>query len=178
MATKRKYIDSIQFIFLHCLSDALNFTTSSGTTIEVVGRGNHSECQTILDMFLKTAEDSWCYPKPCAIGRTYQPSVGNMLFYAIAGFVYSPTYLGALGDRNRLNISLLRQNAQVLCGKVSNVNLKNKNKQQQQQQKKKKKKKTKQKKKQKKKKTLFPYSLFDAQNKLEMLLHKLHQFQF
>lgn len=100
--------------------DASNFTTTVGTTIEVAGTGNYSECQTILDIFLKTAEDSWCYPKPCAIGRTYQPGVDNFIFYAISTFVYTPTYLKALDDKNRLDISLLKQNAQEHCGKTLN----------------------------------------------------------
>ena len=104
-------------------SDASNFTTSVGTTIEVAGTGNYAECQTILDIFLKTAGDSWCYPKPCAIGRTYQPAVDNLMFYAISSFVYAPTYLEALDDQNRLDISLLKQNAQDFCGKVCNVSL-------------------------------------------------------
>ena len=103
--------------FLHFITDNTTMSTSQGS-VHIVGSANTYKCLEILEVFLRTAEDSWCYPKPCAIGRTYQPAVGNTLFYAISAFVYAPTYLKAVDKQGRLNISLLLENAEIFCSKV------------------------------------------------------------
>jgi apyrase len=94
---------------------------SSGNSVHIMGSSNSSQCLEIIDIFLKTATDNWCYPKPCAIGRTYQPLVGNLVFYAISAFVYSPTYLNALDELGRLDMQLLKTNAVQYCQKVSRL---------------------------------------------------------
>ena len=105
------------YLTFSCFADNTTFSTSNGS-VQVAGSASIYKCLEILEFFLRTAEDSWCYPKPCAIGRTYQPAVGNTVFYAISAFVYAPTYLGAVDSHGRLNISLLLEKAEVYCSKV------------------------------------------------------------
>ncbi|XP_053402634.1 ectonucleoside triphosphate diphosphohydrolase 1-like isoform X3 [Mercenaria mercenaria] len=90
----------------------------SGKSVHIKGSSNSTQCLEIIDIFLKTADDNWCYPKPCAIGRTYQPPVGNLVFYAISAFVYTPTYLNALDELGRLDMKLLKSNAIQYCQKT------------------------------------------------------------
>ncbi|XP_060581935.1 ectonucleoside triphosphate diphosphohydrolase 1-like isoform X2 [Ruditapes philippinarum] len=102
-----------------CMLKGDNTTVlSSGNSVHIMGSSNSSQCLEIIEIFLKTAADNWCYPKPCAIGRTYQPSVGNLVFYAISAFVYSPTYLNALDELGRLDMQLLKTNAVQYCQKT------------------------------------------------------------
>lgn len=96
--------------------------TAFGKSVLINGSGNVTKCLEIIDFFLKSADDKWCHPKPCAIGRTYQPSVSGIVFYAIAAFQYAPKYLNAVNELGKLNLTLLQQNAEIYCKKVS-VNL-------------------------------------------------------
>lgn len=59
-----------------------------------------------------------CYPKPCAIGRTYQPSIGTDHFYAIAAFTYAPNSLNAADQSGILDIDKLNTTAFEYCEKV------------------------------------------------------------
>lgn len=94
---------------------------SSGESVHIKGTANTTKCLEIIDIFLKTADDNWCYPKPCAIGATYQPPVMDTEFYAIAAFVFAPTYLNASDSMGRLNISALKSNALKYCSKVNKI---------------------------------------------------------
>lgn len=82
------------------------------------GEGDPSKCLTILNSFLKSATDDMCYPKPCAIGTTYQPSLGTDNFYAIAAFTYAPESLKAVDSSGKLNIDLLNKTANNYCQKT------------------------------------------------------------
>lgn len=89
-----------------------------GKSVHIKGTANTTMCLEIIDIFLRTADDNWCYPKPCAIGRVYQPPVKDIVFYAISAFVYAPTYLAALDDMGRMNLALLKTNALKYCRKT------------------------------------------------------------
>jgi len=97
--------------------------TALGKSVQIRGSGNVTKCLDIINFFLKSADDKWCYPKPCAIGRTYQPSVRHTVFYAISAFQYAPKYLEAIDSLNRLNVSLLKRNANIYCQKVMSQQL-------------------------------------------------------
>ncbi|XP_076097849.1 ectonucleoside triphosphate diphosphohydrolase 1-like isoform X3 [Mytilus galloprovincialis] len=88
-----------------------------GATKTFIGEGNPSKCLTIINSFLKSAADDMCYPKPCAIGRTYQPSIGTDNFYAIAAFTYAPRSLGTVDSSGKLNMSRLNETAFNYCQK-------------------------------------------------------------
>lgn len=98
-------------------SDDTTFT-ALGKSVQIRGSGNVTKCLEIINIFLQSADDNWCHPKPCAIGRTYQPSVQNIVFYAIAAFQYAPTYLEAIDKHGRLDLHLLKRNAEIYCQKV------------------------------------------------------------
>lgn len=89
-----------------------------GQSVHIFGTADVAKCLNIIDHFLKTAEDNWCYPKPCAIARTYQPPVGDEVFFAVAAFRYAPEYLRAIDASDRLNVSLLRTRAETYCSKT------------------------------------------------------------
>lgn len=93
-----------------------------GATKTFIGEGNPTKCLTIINSFLKSAADDMCYPKPCAIGRTYQPSIGTDNFYAIAAFTYAPRSLGTVDSSGKLNMSRLNDTAFDYCQKVRSSN--------------------------------------------------------
>lgn len=102
-----------------CMLTGDNKTVLSlGESVHIQGSSNSEECLKIISIFLETADDSWCYPKPCAIGRTYQPPVQDLVFYAISAFAYAPTYLEALDEVGRLNLTLLKSKAAQHCSKT------------------------------------------------------------
>ena len=111
-------LDSIYHILILYIADNTTITVAN-VSVHITGAANIYKCLEILEVFLRTASDSWCYPKPCAIGRTYQPAVGKTVFYAISAFVYAPTYLEALDGEGRLNISLMLEKAERYCSQVS-----------------------------------------------------------
>lgn len=86
--------------------------------VHIIGSANTTKCLEIIQEFLQAVDDTWCYPKPCAIGSVYQPPVGDIEFYALAAFTYAPTYLKAVDEYGGLNITLLRENAEIYCRKV------------------------------------------------------------
>ncbi|KAL4238098.1 hypothetical protein ACF0H5_002810 [Mactra antiquata] len=86
-------------------------------SVHIQGTANVTKCLEIIEIFLRTADDDWCYPKPCAIGRTYQPPVKNLVFYAISAFSYAPTYLEAVDEQGLLDLTLLKTNAVEYCDK-------------------------------------------------------------
>lgn len=88
-------------------------------TVIVRGGGNPQLCLTLLEYFLQSADKDMCYPKPCAIGQTYQPPVGTDIFYAISAFYYAPNALKVLGNSKRLRIEYLNETAHIYCRKVS-----------------------------------------------------------
>jgi hypothetical protein len=58
------------------------------------------------------------YTVPCAIGQTYQPSLGTDIFFAIAAFTYAPYSLNTVNSSGILNIDLLNTTAFNYCQKV------------------------------------------------------------
>jgi hypothetical protein len=84
----------------------------------LTGEGDPSKCLTIINSFLESAADDMCYPKPCAIGQTYQPSLGTDIFFAIAAFTYAPYSLNTVNSSGILNIDLLNTTAFNYCQKV------------------------------------------------------------
>lgn len=89
----------------------------SGTKVTVLGGGDPDACLDLLQYFLRTANDDMCWPKPCAIGPIYQPSIGTDIFYAVSAFVYAPTVHGSINN-GRLDIEHLNNTAFEYCQKV------------------------------------------------------------
>ncbi|XP_067681280.1 ectonucleoside triphosphate diphosphohydrolase 8-like isoform X1 [Haliotis asinina] len=99
------------------IGDDINGTSDSGQPLKFQGTSEPSKCIQILRQLLSRAPDDRCYPKPCAIGSVYQPSIGNMLFYATQGFVYTPNTMGSLDADKHLNITHLRDASIIYCQK-------------------------------------------------------------
>ncbi|XP_041351275.1 ectonucleoside triphosphate diphosphohydrolase 1-like [Gigantopelta aegis] len=100
-----------------CPGDSTTFKDELGDTFEFRGTGNPDLCAEHIRHFLRKASDSMCQPKPCAVGAVYQPSVGNMTFYATQGFVYTLQNVKALGEDRILNITKLRAIGDEYCQK-------------------------------------------------------------
>ncbi|KAJ8308161.1 hypothetical protein KUTeg_013035 [Tegillarca granosa] len=92
---------------------------NSGTTVTVLGGGDPDNCLELLQYFLRTANHDMCWPKPCAIGPIYQPSIGTDIFYAISAFVYAPMVHGSLNNNGRLDIEHLNSTAFEYCQKTN-----------------------------------------------------------
>ncbi|WAR18661.1 ENTP1-like protein [Mya arenaria] len=105
-----------------CMLSGDNTThTAFGDSVHIYGSANVTKCLEIIDIFLKSADDSWCNPKPCAIGAVYQPPVARTDFYAISAFSYAPRHLQAVDDHGLLDIPLLKENAIAYCEKPLSV---------------------------------------------------------
>lgn len=87
------------------------------TTVIFRGSSSPSECLTIISNFLRLSYDT-CYPKPCAIGSIYQPSVGSDIFYAVAVFAFVASDLKATDSSGRLDIDKLNKTAHIYCSKT------------------------------------------------------------
>ena len=109
------------FIKLHTYFSVSDNTTHEafGVSVHVYGSANVTQCLEIINVFLKSADGNWCYQKPCAIGATYQPPVGDVDFYAISAFTYAPRHLDAVDDNGVLDVRLLMKNAASFCAKVN-----------------------------------------------------------
>ncbi|XP_061166201.1 uncharacterized protein LOC133175090 [Saccostrea echinata] len=95
-----------------------NYAYDTGDkTVTFRGSGSPSECFSIISSFLKEAHNT-CYPKPCAIGSIYQPSLGSNKFYAIEAYAYVAATLNASDSSGRLDIEKLNKTAYVYCTKT------------------------------------------------------------
>ncbi|KAL3874091.1 hypothetical protein ACJMK2_037154 [Sinanodonta woodiana] len=112
-----RFIDSVEN---PCMlkGDNTSVVDSAGNSVHVIGSGDPEKCLQIINIFLESGEEDFCHPKPCAIGRTYQPSVGGIIFYAISAFLHAPRHLGALDSLNRLNARVMKENATEHCQKA------------------------------------------------------------
>ncbi|OWF41180.1 ectonucleoside triphosphate diphosphohydrolase 8-like isoform X2 [Mizuhopecten yessoensis] len=95
--------------------DNVSYSSDDGTTVILRGDSNPTKCLEILNSFLQSAEENSCYPKPCAIGQIYQPSLGTDTFFAISAYVYAPTTLRALDPFGRLKIKAMNTSAHQYC---------------------------------------------------------------
>ncbi|KAK6181125.1 hypothetical protein SNE40_009054 [Patella caerulea] len=96
-------------------------------TMILHGSGNITQCQHIIQSFIKKAEGDECSPKPCAIGHVYQPHVSNITFYAFGAFKYAPSSLNALDESKTLNITRLQEATELQCAKnISEISEKDK----------------------------------------------------
>lgn len=98
--------------------DNVSYTMEGGNTVIVRGGSDPTKCLEILHSFLQSADDDTCYPKPCAIGQIYQPSLGTDTFFAISAYVYTPITLKAIDHFNRLQIQTLNTSAHNYCRMV------------------------------------------------------------
>ncbi|XP_071080231.1 ectonucleoside triphosphate diphosphohydrolase 8-like [Haliotis cracherodii] len=99
------------------IGDDENGTTDSGQPLKFQGTSEPSKCLQVLRQLVSKAPDDRCFPKPCAIGSVYQPSIGSMSFYATQGFVYTPKTMGSLDADKHLNITHLKAASIVYCEK-------------------------------------------------------------
>ena len=84
------------------------------------GSGDPSGCLQILHKIVEKAEPFECYPKPCAIGVFYQPTIdGNIKFYALDAFIYALEPIGALTQDGTYVPQTGFEKAAEFCSKVS-----------------------------------------------------------
>lgn len=89
--------------------------THGENTITLVGAGDADECLEILKLFLNKQSVTNCSPKPCAIGTTYMTPVHDMIFYAVAAFVYPSRIINSTDSDERLNIELMVNDTKKYC---------------------------------------------------------------
>jgi len=66
------------------------------------------------------AEPTRCYPKPCAIGVYYQPTIDpDMQFYAVGAFHFALVAIGAVSDNDVYVPRTGFEKAAEYCAKVS-----------------------------------------------------------
>ena len=104
-----------------CISDDVSYYKYLGETKTFKGSRSPSQCLSIISNFLRQDSGDDCYPKPCAIGSTYQPAVGSDIFFATASFAAVATDLNATDASGRLDIDKLNQTAHDYCSKVKHV---------------------------------------------------------
>lgn len=107
--------------FTTCISDDISYYEYKGETKTFRGSRSPSQCLSIISTFLKQDSGDDCYPKPCAIGSTYQPAVGADIFFATASFAAVATDLNATDASGRLDIDKLKKTAHTYCSKVNHV---------------------------------------------------------
>ncbi|XP_022334480.2 ectonucleoside triphosphate diphosphohydrolase 1-like isoform X2 [Crassostrea virginica] len=109
---------SAKTILNPCSLENDNYNYDNGdTTVIFRGSSSPSECLSIISNFLRHSYDT-CYPKPCAIGSIYQPSIGSDIFYATASFAFIAADLNATDATGRLDIVKLNQTAHDYCSKT------------------------------------------------------------
>ena len=105
---------------IHFLDDSTNATLFNGSVrIHVQGSGNFTKCEEIIDKFVYKSP-SRCWPKPCAIGTVYQPTISSdMQFYALSAFIFGAKHLQVRDEHNKYSPGQLRDTASSFCGMVS-----------------------------------------------------------
>jgi len=87
-----------------------------------VGTGDPSGCLSILDQVVDKAEAARCYPKPCGVGVSYQPTIDSgMQFYAVGAFQYAMEAIGAVEDDDVFVPRMGFRKAAEYCAKVTTV---------------------------------------------------------
>ena len=90
-----------------------------GFTLRFNGSGDPTECVNLLNIYLSKVPAGRCYPKPCAIGPAYQPSIGHAKpFYGLGGYVKNIKPRGVLDAHNLFAPSDLRRVSIEYCKKV------------------------------------------------------------
>ncbi|KAK2162263.1 hypothetical protein LSH36_101g05001 [Paralvinella palmiformis] len=73
--------------------------TISNLKLTFHGSGDPVKCKTLVDQLVFKVEPYHCYPKPCAIGQVYQPTISKTkTFFALSAFTYPLKTLGVLDD--------------------------------------------------------------------------------
>lgn len=94
--------------------DSTNYTFGE-KTIGLVGGGNASLCENILQHYLSPQDTDMCSPRPCSIGQVYQPPVRNRNFFTF-GLIYYLAYdLGVLSGPGKLDLLKLQSNVRTYC---------------------------------------------------------------
>jgi len=91
---------------------------SDGSKVTHEGSGDPMLCEDILKEIVRPFTGDECHPKPCAIGRVYQPRVKDIQFYATVGFVYTPTALGVIDETKTLYLDRLLEAGRGYCQKT------------------------------------------------------------
>ncbi|WAQ98019.1 ENTP3-like protein [Mya arenaria] len=89
--------------------------TVLGKAIGLVGGGNASLCESLLNHFLATAEPDMCSPKPCSIGQVYQPPVKARTFFTFGLIYYLAKDLKILDGPGTLDLAKMQTLARVYC---------------------------------------------------------------
>lgn len=85
--------------------------------VGMIGGGNASLCESVLQHYLSPAEEDMCSPKPCSIGQVYQPSVKDRQFFTFGLVYYLAKDFGILNEPGPLNMKKLQTTARAYCGK-------------------------------------------------------------
>jgi apyrase len=85
-----------------------------GSTI--TGTGNPEACKKILDELVYKVSPDRCYPKPCAIGTTYEPTIDREeKFYVLGAFYYALKTVGAIGKDGVFNLNDALHKVMAYC---------------------------------------------------------------
>lgn len=97
-----------------CMVTGDTATAKDGSTI--TGTGNPEACEKILDGLVYKVAPERCYPKPCAVGTTYQPSIdGQEKFYVLGAFYVTLKNLGTVAKDGRLDLNDVNTKASTFC---------------------------------------------------------------
>jgi len=88
-------------------------------TITFIGSGKPQQCTEVLHNLVYKADLPWhCFPKPCAIGSTYQPTIQSyQLFYLIGAFIFAVKSIGARTVNGRVTPQDVTAAAFEFCAK-------------------------------------------------------------
>ncbi len=106
-------------IFSSIIGDTKSFEYN-GRPVTFEGAGNHTACQSLFQGLIYNAVEKRCFPKSCAIGPVYQPSIeAEDEFYAISAFLYAMEEIGAWQENGDIVTSdHVTEKGQLYCTKV------------------------------------------------------------
>lgn len=98
--------------------------TISNLKLTFHGSGDPVKCKTLVDQLVFKVEPYHCYPKPCAIGQVYQPTISKTkTFFALSAFTYPLKTLGVLDDTGVFTPAEAYEAAINYCQKVGTSSL-------------------------------------------------------
>lgn len=92
--------------------------TLGNKIVAMIGGGNASLCEGLLNYYLEPAVADRCSPKPCSIGQVYQPSVKDRQFFTFGLTYYLAMDFGILKEAGILDLKNLLNTARAYCGKT------------------------------------------------------------
>jgi apyrase len=83
------------------------------------GTGEPEKCLEMMKQFIYKPDEEFCYPRPCAIGTVYQPTIDtDQPFLALSAFRFAPKRLKVTKQDGTFRPADLRHAAIEFCRKV------------------------------------------------------------